>query len=380
MPGAPKNILEKAELTLRKPRRRRERVSRSLTILATLAVVAALYLARAFVVPLLIGVLLSYTLRPIVSALHRLRIPQPIGAALVLLLLTGGSVAIAYSLADDAVVMIEKLPDAARRLRLSLSSSKTDAPTALQNVQEAASELQRVASDASSRPGSRSTLVAPGESGSWLRNYALAQSALLLATAAQAPIVFLLAYFLLASGDHFRRKLAQFVGPSRARTEDVVSILNEIENQVQRYLFVTLAANVLVGLFTWLCFRGLGVSQAGVWGVFAGVMHFVPYLGAVVVACAAGIAAMMQFGSASSALLVMGTVILVETLIGMVFVTWLQGRFAHVNAAVLFIALLFFDWLWGAAGLLLCAPIVAIVKVVCDRVDALNPLGELLGG
>jgi predicted PurR-regulated permease PerM len=371
-------IVETQDAPPRVRHRRRSRVSRSLTILAVIATIAALYLGRAFFVPVLIGIILSYTLRPVVDALLRLRIPRPLGAALVTLALLGGGWWIAYSLSDDAVVMIEKLPEAARRLRHNLSIARTDVPSALQNVQEAAHELQRAATDAAQKPGGRPPPSASAES-FWLQDYALAQSALLLSVAAQTPIVLLLAYFLLASGDHFRRKLARLVGPSLSRKRDAVLILDEIEKQVQGYLFVTLAANVLVAVFTWLAFRALGVEQAGVWGVFAGVMHFIPYLGAVVVATAAGVAGLMQFGTLFQALAVAFAVILVEALIGMVFMTWLQGRFAHVNAAVLFIALLFFDSLWGVAGLLLCAPIVAIAKVVCDRVESLNPLGDLLG-
>jgi predicted PurR-regulated permease PerM len=91
------------------------------------------------------------------------------------------------------------------------------------------------------------------------------------------------------------------------------------------------------------------------------------------------VGAFLQFESLLQALAVMGVATLITGLIGMVFMTWLQSRFASVNAAVLFIILLFFGWLWGLAGLLLGAPLVAIAKVICDRVDALNPVGELLG-
>jgi len=70
---------------------------------------------------------------------------------------------------------------------------------------------------------------------------------------------------------------------------------------------------------------------------------------------------------------------LVAGLIGMVFMTWLQSRVARVNAAVLFIALLFFGWMWRIAGVLLGAPLIAIARVVCDRVESLTPMGELLG-
>ncbi len=108
-------------------------------------------------------------------------------------------------------------------------------------------------------------------------------------------------------------------------------------------------------------------------------MHFVPYLGPALIAFASGMAGFLQSGSLLFALAAAGASLLVAGAIGLVFMTWLQSRFARVNAAVLFIALLFFGWLWGVWGLLLGAPLVAIVKVVCDRVETLKPVGELLG-
>ncbi|MGH8684380.1 MAG: AI-2E family transporter, partial [Nitrosospira sp.] len=91
------------------------------------------------------------------------------------------------------------------------------------------------------------------------------------------------------------------------------------------------------------------------------------------------VAGFLQFGSLPHALAVAGLSVMIAGAVGMVFMTWLQGRFARVNAAVLFIVLLFFGWLWGMAGLLLGAPLVAIAKVICDRVESLKPVGELLG-
>jgi predicted PurR-regulated permease PerM len=246
-------------------------------------------------------------------------------------------------------------------------------------MQEAADELQGVAADAARKPGMRAAPMPAPVAPSWLRDYVGAQSALLISVVAQTPIVILLAYFLLASGDHFRRKLLQFVGSSLSRKKDALHILGEIDAQVQRYLFVTLASNALIAACTWLAFWAMGVDEPGIWGVAAGVLHFIPYLGSVLVAIAAGVAGFLQFGTLPYALAVAGVTLLVATLIGMVLTTWLQSRFARVNAAVLFIALLFFGWLWGVAGLLLCAPLVAITKVICDRVESLQPAGELLG-
>jgi predicted PurR-regulated permease PerM len=294
--------------------------------------------------------------------------------------LVGGFSWIGYALADQATAMIEKLPEAARKLRLTLTSSRNPMPNALQNVQQAADELQRAATDVGTKAGKRAAPPPPTKTDptAWLRDYAIEQSALLLSIAAKAPIVLLLAYFLLASGDHFRRKLLQFAGPTLSKKKDVLRILEEVDAQVQHYLLVMLISNALVGIGTWLALEAMGIDQAGVWGVFAGIMHFIPYLGPVIIAFSAGVAGFIQFGSLLEALSAAGVTLLVAGLIGMVFMTWLQSRVAHVNAAVLFIALLFFGWMWGVAGVLLGAPIVAIVRVVCDRIEPLKPVAELL--
>lgn len=353
-----------------------ERVA--ISVVAIVILVAALYLARAFLVPLLIGILVSYALRPVVDALGRLHVPRALAAAVVVAGLAGATSWMVYSLGDEATALIEKLPEAARKLRQDMKLTRSSAPSALQNVQEAASELERAAADASQKSGvrARGTVQEPV---AWLHDYALAQSALVFAVAAQAPIVLLLTYFLLASGDHFRRKLLQQVGPSLTRRKDALRMLEEIDTQVQRYLFAILLSNAMIAVTTWLTFRAMGVEQAGMWGVIAGVLHFVPYLGSLLLAIAVGVTGFLQFGTLMSALAVSGAALLIASVIGLVFMPWLQSRFARLNAAVLFIALLFFGWLWGAAGLLLGGPLVAIIKVICDHVEALHPAGELLG-
>ena len=370
-------VTDAAAITIRTTRYLRMNVS--LGILAVIALVAALYLARSFFVPLLIGILLSYTLSPVVEWLNKYQIPRALSAALMLVVLGSSLSWIALSLSDDAAMMIDKLPEAARKLRQDLRESRTSGPTALQNMQEAANELQAAAADVGAKPGARVVQVRPSEPTTWLRDYAFTQSALLLSIAAQTPIIFLISYFLLASGAHFRRKLVQFVGPSLSRQKDTVQILNEIDVQIQRYLLTMIVTNTLVGICTWLSFEALGVEQAGVWGVIAGVLHFIPYLGPAAVAIASGIAGFLQFGTLLQALVVAGVSLLVALAVGFAFMTWLQSRFARVNAAVLFIALLFFGWMWGVSGMLLGAPLVAIIKVICDRVESLKPIGELLG-
>ncbi len=376
---APDTAVSAVESVSAVVRRRYTSISLALAVLTAIALVAALYLARAFFVPLLIGILASYALRPVVDWLEAHYIPRPAGAALALVVLVGSLSWVGYSLSGDSAAMIEKLPEAARKLRQTLSDARAGGKTPLQNIQEAANEIQGATAEAAQKPGTRAATVRAPEPSVWLRDYAIAQSRLLISVAAQAPIVLLLAFFLLASGVHFRRKLVQFVGPSLSRKKDAVRILEEIDAQVQRYLLVMLLSNTLVAIGTWLAFEALGMENAGVWGVAAGVLHFIPYLGSALMVLGSGVAAFLQFGSALHALAVPGVALLVAGAIGHVFMTWLQSRAARVNAAVLFIALLFFGWLWGIWGLLLGAPLVAIVKVVCDRVETLKPVGELLG-
>jgi predicted PurR-regulated permease PerM len=140
-----------------------------------------------------------------------------------------------------------------------------------------------------------------------------------------------------------------------------------------------LISNVLVAVLTWFAFEMIGLEHAGAWGAVAGISHFIPYLGPGTVALAGGMAGLLQFESLPQALLVVGMFLLISGALGIGLKTWLQGRFAGVNASVLFIVLLFFGWLWGIAGLLLGAPLLAIFKAICDRIEALKPVGELLG-
>ncbi len=350
-------------------------------ILAVIALVAALYLAHAFFVPLLIGILASYALSPVVDWLEARRVPRAIGAALILVALVGAMSWVAVSLRDESAAMIEKLPEAARKLRQHLVAERASRPTALQNMQEAANEIQAAATDAGTKAGAAR---APAVKAGRIQRVAARLRARPIGAAdhdrrANSRSYCCSLYFLLASGTHFRRKLVQLVGPSLTRKKDAVRILEEVDVQVQRYLLVMLLSNTLVAVGTWLALTALGVEQAGVWGVAAGVLHFIPYLGPLLLAVVSGVAAFLQFGTPLDALLVAGASLLVAGGIGMLFMTWLQSRFASVNAAVLFIALLFFGWLWGVSGLLLGAPLVAIIKVICDRVESLKPVGELLG-
>lgn len=201
----------------------------------------------------------------------------------------------------------------------------------------------------------------------------------LVSFAGQTALVTFLTYFLLISGDTFRRKLVKITGPSMANKKITVQTLDEITAQIQRYLLVQLLASVLVGVATGLAFWALGFKHATVWGFAAAFLNLVPYIGSVVVTGAAALVAFMQFGEVRMALVIAGTSLVIHTLIGNLLTPWLTSRASSMNPVAVFVAVLFWGWLWGVWGLLLGIPILMIVKAVCDRVDDLKPVGELLG-
>jgi predicted PurR-regulated permease PerM len=192
-------------------------------------------------------------------------------------------------------------------------------------------------------------------------------------------MVLFLTFFLLVGGDMFKRKLVRLTGPTLSNKKITVQILDDINDSIQKYLFMLLVTNVLVGLLFWVALASIGLENAGAWAVAAGFFHLVPYVGPGVTAVATGMAAFMQFDSFSMALLVSGVSLAIATVVGTFVTTWMTGRIARMNAAAVFISLLFWGWLWGIWGMLLGIPIIVIVKVVSQHVEQLQPVAELLG-
>ena len=351
---------------------------RALVVLAVIAAVAAAKITEPFIVPVVAGVMLSYALGPLVQRLERVHVHRVIGAAMVLLLTIAAVAGSAYLLRADATALVAELPDAARKLREAAHDRRgTDGP--MDHVRAAAAELNKAAAEATGAPQVQQPPPAPSFATD-LQRWLTDQSAKVLEVIGQLGIAFLLAYFLLAAGDTFRRKVVHLTGPTLAKRRITVEILNDIHVQVQRYLLILLATNVLIALAIWGILLAFGIERAGLWAAIAGILHVVPYAGTAVTTAAIGVAAYVQTGALSQAFGIGLAVLAVASAIGMGLVPWLQGRAASMNAAAVFIALLFFGWLWGGWGLLLGAPLVAVLKTVADRIPRMEPIGELLGG
>ena len=368
--------VEKERVLLRTPVDVR---SVSMVVVASLLSLYALRWAAEIVIPVLMALLFSYALTPLVDRLVRAGVPRALGAGFVMIALVGGMTWGTWSLSDQANNLIESLPDAAQKLRDTLHPKLRDpSPSTMDQVQKAAATLAQ-ATD-TSKPVAGVAKVQIVKASFNIQDYLFAGTMRAAQAAAQALVVAFITYFLLAAGDTFRRKLARIAGPNFAKRKITVQALDEITEQIQRYLLVQLLTSVVVGLATALAFWALGVNNAAVWGVLAGVLNLVPYVGTVVICGASSVVALLQFGTLQMAAAVGSVSIILHVISGYVITPWLTSRTSRLNAVVVFIGVLAWGWLWGVWGLLLGTPIMMAMKAVCDRVDDLKAIGELLGG
>jgi len=354
----------------------------ALGIMAALASIFALSWAQGFVVPLLLGIVLSYTLNPLVAWLEAIRIPRVIGTVIVMASVIGALVLGTYSLRGQMQTIIEQLPEAATKFASGLARLNVGQVGNLQRIQSAATEVETATAQAaggSEAPRQPATHVIVDQPKFRVGNFLWDSSLGALGAMSQAAMVIFLVFFLLLGGDTFKRKLVRLTGPSLSQKKITVHILDAINGSIQKYMLMLLTTNVLVGLLSWLAFHWIGLDNAGAWATVAGLLHVVPYLGPGITAIVTGMAAFMQFESFAIALLVGGASLAIATVVGTFVTTWMTGRIAHMNAAAVFISLLFWGWLWGVWGMLLSIPIIVIVKVVSQHVEQLHPMAEMLG-
>ena len=352
----------------------------SLVILAILASLFVLQWARAVLIPIMLSVLFSYAFSPLVNWLEPRRVPRWLSSAVLLLGILGAMGSGAYLLRLEAAELIEALPAAAQKLGQALRTSSGKSTSALDTVQKAVSQIEQATRDnaaaGANRGATRVVIETPRLN---IKDYLWTGTIGLVALIGQTAVVLFLTYFLMLSGDTFRRKLVKLAGPSLSKKKITLQALHEIAGQIQRYLQVQLLTSLLVGLLTALALAFLGLDNAAVWGVVACVLNLIPYIGSVVTAGASALVAFLQFGSINMAMAVGGASLVIHTLVGNLLTPWLTSRASRLSPVAVFTGLLAWGWLWGVWGLLLGIPILMIVKSVCDRIEDLKPVGEFLG-
>lgn len=351
---------------------------RAATVLLTLAALFVLRIARPVLVPVLVSVLVAYALEPAVVLLIRCRVPRVAAAACVYVMLALAAGSLARTVAGQVTSFLDDLPREIASLRHQADAGTRAVKAPLTQLQRAASDLQPRAAQAA--PGAarvrRITIV---DRRFDLRDYLLHAGVGAVSNAVDLFAVALLSFLLLATGDLYKRKLVKLAGPTLSDKKVTVDILHSIDLQIERYLLVRLLISAIVAAATAGGLLLVGLPHALVWGVIAGALNVVPFIGSTAAIALIALAAFVQFHALTTVAAAAGVALLVAVLEGNVLTPWLTSRAGDLNTVAMFVGVLFWGWMWDVWGLLLAVPIMVAVKAAADRIEPLQPLGELLG-
>jgi predicted PurR-regulated permease PerM len=352
----------------------------SLSIIAFAAILAILQTAQTVIIPFVVSGLLFYALDPFVDWLQRWKVPRVLGAAVVLGLVLGGIGTSAWVLSDDVMAVVNRMPEAVRKLRAELRRPSPQ-PTPLDTVQQAAREIDQTAAEVSTpSPTPKGVMrVQIEEPTVRASDYLYYGSMGALAITGQAVMVTFLTYFLLVADDMFKRKLVKHIGPTLEKKKVTVQILDEISVQIERFLLVQVATSAIVGVVTAVALWALGLEQPIVWGLAAGVLNSIQYFGPIIVTAGLAVIGYLQFGTIQMATLIAGVALVITSLEGFLLTPVMIGRFGRLNHIAIFASLLFWSWIWGIWGMLLAVPMLMVMKAVCDHVEELQPVADFLG-
>ena len=344
-------------------------------LLSIAIVVLLLQFMQPVLLPLVLAALLFYALDPAVDRLQKLHVPRALGAALMLFIVVAGCGVLAYTLQGQAVTVIDQLPIGARRLAATLRQAPGAEPGAVEKVQQAADELQGAGKASAPKGVTRVQIEEPAFKAStcvWSTSMGLASAA------NQLIMVLFLTFFMLLSDQLFKRKLVEIVG-TLSQKKVTVSVLEDIAGQIEQFLIIQLGTSGIVAVVTGVALWAMGLQQAALWGLLAGIFNSIPYYGPLLVTGGLALVGFLQFGTIGMTIAVAGVSLLITTLEGSLLTPMLMGRAASMNQVAVFVGLLFWSWIWGVWGMLLAVPMMMVIKVICDHVEPLQPVGHLLG-
>jgi predicted PurR-regulated permease PerM len=330
-----------------------------------LAVFYTLHLAQGFFLPVVLAILLDFLLSPVVRTLRKIGLPEPLGAAIVMLGLLAVLVIGVYRLAGPASEYIARAPESIEAARDKLRGMRGS----VEQMTDAAEQVERAA--AGDEANERQVEI----KGPSLTSQLFGGTTALLGA---ATVVVFLTYFLLAAGDLFLQKLVGVL-PQFKDKRVAVTIARETEAQISLYLFTTTLINVGVGVVTGIAMYLVGLPNAVLWGVVAAVLNFVPYVGAVANTVLLALAASIAFEDTSRVLLVPGIFLALNLIESNLVTPTIYGNRMKLNTVALFLGLVFWWYIWGVPGAILAVPMMATLKIACDHIESLAPIGEFLG-
>jgi predicted PurR-regulated permease PerM len=343
----------------------------AVTGLFVLASFYTLYFCRSLLLPLVLAGLLSLLLSPAVRGLKRLRIPEPLGAGLVLLAVLGSAGFGVYQLSGPAADWIQRAPQSLRAAEVKLR----DLRRSVQRLGRATEQVERLA-EVSSNPGQRPPAVSVAvQSTPTLRERLFSQATDLIT---DAVVMLILLYFLLASGDLFLRKLIRVL-PRLEDRRRAVDIARQVERDISSYLATVTMINLGLGAAVAMCFALIGVPNPLLWGAMVTFTNFVPYLGPAVNYGTFILIGLLTFDTVPRMLAPAGLFLVLNVLEAYLITPMVLGKRLTLNPVMLFVGLTFWSWLWGIVGAVLAVPILVVFKIFCDHLEPLAPIGEFLG-
>jgi predicted PurR-regulated permease PerM len=332
-----------------------------------------MFLARILILPILVAVLLKLVLAPLVTMLTRIRVPEAIGAAIVLTFLTLGVAYGTYALSVPATEWVTKIPERLFILRSHLRHIKEP----IEYIQQAGRSIYQLSEIAApdARPMATDKPAVVATSDADMRTVLLSETATL-ATSLGSMLVLL--YFLLAAGDLFLRKLVAVL-PTFRDKKQAVEIARQVQNDISHYLLTITVINAALGILVGAGLHLLGMPSPWLWGAMVGIFNFVPFIGPAVCLAIVTLVSFMSFPEWQTALLAPLIVLGICTLEGQFITPMILARRLLLSPVAVFIALMFCGWLWGVVGILISVPLLAVFKIFCDHVSPLTPVGEFLG-
>lgn len=334
----------------------------SLSALFVLAAFAVLYIGRAVFIPIAFAVVLSFVFRPLVRGLRRAGVPAALGAAVVLASLTG---AIGYGmvqLTEPASAWVQRMPKALRTVEHRVIRLRRP----VQDVTKFADRVERMAQVDKSKPVREVTVDKPGLFESVVGAVRSFVSALV--------IMLITLYFMLVWGEALLDKLVA-LGPRSVRS---TSMMGQVEQRMSRYMGTVALINTVLGAAVGVAMHLLEMPNPILWGVLAGVLNFVPYLGSLAGVVVVALASLLTFNDLGAAMLPPAAYFGITALEGNFVTPIIMGRTFRLSPLVIFVWLVIWTWLWGLSGALLAVPLLMLLKIVSDHNDRLAPLGNLL--
>jgi len=339
-----------------------------LTAIFCIVVLFALYVARDVFVPLALACFLYLVLTPILRGLERMRVPTALGSGIIVLTLVGVLAYGLFVLATPLGEWVDRFPTMMSAARDKIEALRQP----MEQVREASQQVERIATMNAEQGMPQQVVVqAPGLLQRLFGNISLIGIQLLL--------ILVILYFLLATGSMFREKLVH-VMPTFGDKRRAIAITADIQRQTSRYLLTITVINAGLGVAQGTAMYLCGLPNALLWGVMAFVLNFIPYVGALLGMGVVGLVAVITFDSLTQAAVVPLAYLALTAVEGQIVTPSVLGRSLTLNPLVIFVAVMFWGWLWGMPGALMAVPLLVVLKAICDNVESWGALGEFIGG